>query len=110
MQWSTSQVFVDLTNDRVGLGGLTSPSAVLDIRMGAAAAGTGGKHMAFADMSNAGIRHWIRTVHGTAVSASGNGIEFFINTGSTADDSACPGAGNVKVGGFYGSVSTCSGQ
>lgn len=66
----------------VGGGGLANGTSVV-----------GG--LSFEYVSGGGFRHWVRSRHDAGGATSGNAIDFFLNTGTTAAASSAVGTGNV---------------
>jgi hypothetical protein len=77
----------------VGIGS-TTPQGMLEIQGGADSFGNSDARSLALAYRYGGYRHWIRTRHNSAA-ATGNAIDFFVNTGNTPSASAAPGLNNV---------------
>ena len=79
---------------QLGLGS-TSPLGMLEIQGGADTMGLNDPHALALAYHNGGFRHWISSRHNSA--ATGNAIDFHLNTSSSAGGSSAPGTGNVPI-------------
>jgi hypothetical protein len=80
---------------RVGVG-TTTPAAVLDILGGANHDGVGDPFALAFQWGGGGYRHWVRTRH-SGIATTGNAIDFFVNSSTTAAGSAGPGVGSLHT-------------
>jgi Phage Tail Collar Domain len=87
-------LFID-PSGRVGIG-TTNPLGKLDIQAGADSNGNNDPQALSFSYRTGGYRHWLRTRHNSVI-GSGNAIDFFVNSSSTADGSKSPGVGSVHV-------------
>lgn len=78
----------------IGLG-TTNPLAKLEIQAGADQDGANDPRALSLAHRTGGFRHWIRSRHNSA--EANNGIDFFVNTNSTAAGSSAPGTGSRPV-------------
>jgi hypothetical protein len=85
---------IDATG-RVGIG-TTNPLGRLEIQGGADSSGNADLGALSFSWRNGGYRHWLRTRH-NGTGKSGNAMDFFVNSSTTADGSSAPGKGNVHV-------------
>ena len=88
-------MFLIRGDGHVGIG-TASPKAKLDIQGGANSDGTDDPKAIALSWMGGGFSHWIRTRH-NAAGISGNAIDFFTNTSTSASGSSAPGTGNQLV-------------
>jgi hypothetical protein len=94
----TSQSSQTLTGDlringRLGIG--TTPISKLDIQSGATSTGGNDQFAISLGYYTGGYRHFIRSRHHAGGPVAGNAIDFFLNTGTGAQDSSQPGTSNL---------------
>ena len=82
-----------LATGGVGIGS-TTPQGMLEIQGGADSFGNSDARSLALAYRYGGYRHWIRTRHNSSA-ATGNAIDFFVNTGNTSAASTAPGVNNV---------------
>ncbi len=73
--------------------GSTSPLGMLEIQGGADTDGLNDPHALSLAHHGGGYRHWIISRHNSA--ATGNAIDFYLNTSGASGGSSAPGTGNV---------------
>jgi hypothetical protein len=83
------------TTGRVGIA-TPNPLALLDLRGGADASGSGDPQMAF-QYRNGGYRHWLRSRHNGNPAANGNALDFFLNNSNASAGSSAPTTGTLPA-------------
>jgi hypothetical protein len=86
----------DEVNGRVGIG-TTTPAGRLEIQGGANADGSADLVSLALGYAGGGYRHFMSSRHDGAGATSGNAIDFYLNTSTTAAGSSKPGIGNTRV-------------